>query len=110
MLTENINFKNFTFKKSKTKISLLFNKLLKQDNEILNSSKNTYLNSYNRNLINKFKNFSEIVVIGMGGSILGSKSIYSFLKDKIKKNFYFIDTFQFYIPRLKKKKIKFNYF
>ena len=110
MLTEKINFKNFTLKRSKTKIFILLKKLLKEDNEILNSSKNTYLNSYNRNLINKFKNFSEIVVIGMGGSILGSKSIYSFLKDKIKKNFYFIDTFQFYIPRLKKKKIKFNYF
>ena len=27
----------------------------------------------------------------MGGSILGSKSIYSFLKKKIKKNFLFLD-------------------
>ena len=82
MLTKNINFENFTFKKSKTKILSLFSKLLKEDNEILNSSKNTYLNSYNRNLINKFKNFSEVAVIGMGGSILGSKSIYNFLKKK----------------------------
>ena len=27
----------------------------------------------------------------MGGSILGAESIYEFLKDKIKKNFYFIN-------------------
>ena len=105
MLTKNINFENFTFKKSKTKILSLFSKLLKEDNEILNSSKNTYLNSYSRNLISKFKNFSEVAVIGMGGSILGSKSIYNFLKKKIKKNFNFIDTFQFNIPKSKKKKL-----
>ena len=30
----------------------------------------------------------------MGGSILGAKSIYSFLKQKIKKNFFFIDSFE----------------
>ena len=29
-------------------------------------------------------------IIGMGGSILGT-AIYEFLKDKIKKNFYFIN-------------------
>ena len=71
MLTKNINFENFTFKKPKSKILSFLSKLLKEDNEILDSSKNTYLNSYNRNLINKFKNFSEVFVIGMGGSILG---------------------------------------
>ena len=30
----------------------------------------------------------------MGGSILGTESIYSFLKHKIKKNFYFYDNLQ----------------
>ena len=39
----------------------------------------------------KFKNFSKIKLIGMGGSSLGAKSIYSFLKYKIKKKFIFID-------------------
>ena len=29
----------------------------------------------------------------MGGSILGAKSIYSFLNNKIKKNFFFVDSF-----------------
>ena len=105
MLTKNINFKNFIFKKSKTKIYFLFRKLLKEDNEILNSLKNTYQDSYSKRLINKFKNFKEIALIGMGGSILGSRSIYYFLKDKIKKSFYFIDTFQFESSLLNKKKL-----
>ena len=85
MLTKNIDFENFNFNKSKKKILFLLNKLLKEDNEILNSLKNTYRNSYSRKLISKFKNFKEIVLIGMGGSILGSKAIYNFLRDKIKK-------------------------
>ena len=105
MLTKNINFKNFRFKKSKKKILFLLNNLLKEDNEILNSLKNTYLNSYSRKLIKRLKNFREVSLIGMGGSILGSKSIYNFLKNKIKKNFYFIDTFQFDESRSKKKKL-----
>ena len=43
-----------------------------------------------RNL-KKFKNFKTIVLIGMGGSILGSEAIYDFFKKKIKKKFYFFD-------------------
>ena len=105
MLTKNINFKNFNIRRSKIKIYFLFRKLLKEDNEILNSLKNTYVNSYSRKLITKFKNFTEVVIIGIGGSILGSRSIYNFLKDKIKKSFYFIDTFQFDSSKFKKKKL-----
>ncbi len=41
--------------------------------------------------IKKLNKFKTVVVIGMGGSILGSKAIYSFLKHKIKKKFIFID-------------------
>ena len=43
-----------------------------------------------RNL-KKFKNFKTIVLIGMGGSILGSEAIYNFFKKKIKKKFYFFN-------------------
>ena len=42
--------------------------------------------SFNFQSIKKFNNFRTVVVIGMGGSILGTKAIYSFLKHKIKKN------------------------
>ena len=40
--------------------------------------------------IKDFKKFQMVIVIGMGGSILGAKAIYSFLKHKIKKKFIFI--------------------
>ena len=49
--------------------------------------------------------FKNIAVIGMGGSIMGSKSIYSFLKNRIKKNFFFLDNFEDNkIRNIKKKK------
>jgi len=47
------------------------------------------LNFKTKDLV-KFKKFKNIVVIGMGGSILGTESIYFFLKKKIKKKFYFL--------------------
>ena len=94
MLTKNIFFKNFALKKKNKKISLLFNNLLKEDNEIINSLKKDYKDSYQRNLISKLKKHSRVNIIGIGGSSLGSKSIYSFLKKKIKKNFQFQDNLE----------------
>ena len=67
----------------------------------LSSSKN---DNYDYKKIQRFKKFKNVVIIGMGGSILGSKAIYSFFKHKIKKNFIFIDNLDFEL--LKKEKIK----
>ena len=92
-------------KNQKKKILYLLKKLLKENNEILNSLKNTYTDSYKKKLITKFKNVPVVRLIGMGGSILGSRSIYNFLKDKISKNFYFIDTFQYENSEHKKRKL-----
>ena len=53
--------------------------------------------------IKNFKKFETIVIIGMGGSILGSKAIYSFLKHKINKKFVFIDNLdQGHLKKIKK--------
>ncbi len=53
--------------------------------------------------VKKFKKFKIIIIIGMGGSILGSKAIYSFLKNKINKKFLFIDNLdQGYLAKVKK--------
>jgi glucose-6-phosphate isomerase len=41
--------------------------------------------------LKKFKKFKTVIVVGMGGSILGSEAIYSFLEKKIRKFFLFID-------------------
>jgi len=91
VITNNINFKNFRIKKKNTKIKKDLKKLLKENNTILESLRTSYKNSYTNRIIQKFRNYSNIKIIGMGGSILGSESIYEFLKDKIKKNFCFIN-------------------
>ena len=41
--------------------------------------------------LNNFRKFENLVIIGMGGSILGTEAIYEFLKHKVKKNVQFID-------------------
>ena len=53
----------------------------------------------------KFKKFKTIVVIGMGGSILGTEALYYFLRKKIKKNFlFFNDIDEDKLQKLKAKK------
>lgn len=41
--------------------------------------------------LKKFKKFKNIVLIGMGGSILGSEAVFNFFEEKIKKKIYFLD-------------------
>tara|TARA_B100001175_G_scaffold313468_1_gene321115 strand:- start:63 stop:1280 length:1218 start_codon:yes stop_codon:yes gene_type:complete len=55
----------------------------------------------------KFKKFKTIVVIGMGGSILGSETLYCFLEDKIRKKFLFFD--DIHEDKLKQLKITQNF-
>ena len=94
MLTKNINFKNFRTKKNSTKIRKDLDNILIENNQIVKSLSPSYKNSYNKKTTSKFKKYSRIRVIGMGGSILGVESIYEFLKHKIKKNFYFNNNLQ----------------
>jgi glucose-6-phosphate isomerase len=109
MLTKNINFKNFKSKKnSNNKIKKDLDIILKENNEILKSLRPSYKNSYNNKTIKKFKKYSYIRVIGMGGSILGTESIYDFLKYKIKKNFYFNNNLQSKVNYSDKKNIYLN--
>ena len=93
-LSQNIHFKNFKIKKNKTKINNLKKKLLSlcnEKNEIIASLSKKYKYSFKNNEIRKYKNFLNYRIIGIGGSSLGAKAIYNFLKHKIKKKFYFID-------------------
>ncbi len=92
-LTKNINFRNFNIKKPKKKIANLLKDLLNNNHSVIESMRNSYKDSFTKKNISKYKKYSNIVLIGMGGSILGAKAIYNFLEHKIKKNFYFIDNF-----------------
>ena len=104
MLTKNINFKNFKLKKDSKEIKKDLKNLLKEKNVILQSLSPSYKNNYNKKIISKIKRYANIKVIGMGGSTLGTQSIYDFLNHKIKKNFLFINNLQSKIKNLDKKK------
>ena len=105
MLTRNIDFKNFKIKKNNQKVKKELKKILQENNEVIKSLKKTYKNSYNRKLVNKYNKDLNYRVIGMGGSTLGSQTIYDFLGKKIKKNFSFIDNLQSITKTNNKKKI-----
>jgi len=93
MLSKNINFKN-KLKKNNKKIKEDLKKLLKEKSTILNSLSTKYKNSYSKKNILNLKNYKNIRVIGMGGSILGTEAIFDFLRPKIKKNFKFINNLE----------------
>ena len=94
MLTKNIKFKNFKIKKNSKQIKKDLKNILLNRNAVLNSLSTNYKNSYNKKIILKFKKFSNIRIIGMGGSILGTESIFYFLKNRIKKNLFFFNNLQ----------------
>ena len=58
---------------------------------LLESFEKDYKFDFSKSVVKKFSKYKNIIVIGMGGSILGTKSIYSFLKKRIKKEVFFFD-------------------
>ncbi|MBD1172486.1 glucose-6-phosphate isomerase [Pelagibacterales bacterium SAG-MED05] len=98
MIYKNFIQKEFFNLNNNKKINKKFYNILNNITFDLNSSKsvfNSLSNKFKFNFkikdLNKFKKFNTVVIIGMGGSILGSEAIYSFLKKKIKKDFIFLN-------------------
>ena len=91
MLTSRIRFKNFNLKSKNTSIKKKLNFLLNEKNEIIKSLSKNYKNSYNPKILSKYKKNKNFRLIGMGGSSLGTQAIYDFLREKIKKNFIFVN-------------------
>ena len=93
MLTKNISLKGFGIKKNRSKIkSNIIKKLdIYKDNKLINSFSKDYIYDFTKSEIEKYKKFKSYNLIGMGGSSLGAKAIYKFLKPKIKKKFIFLD-------------------
>ena len=103
-LTNTIKFQNVKTKKNDQKLKKLLNNFLKSDNYILKSLGKSYKDSWNKKLKVDFDKYKNVILIGMGGSIMGSRAIFNFLNKKIKKNFYFIDNFEHNkIKNIKKK-------
>jgi len=92
MLTPRISYINYKTKKVKiTIIKKRLFELIKDKNQIINSLSKDYKNNFNKQILKKYKSSLNYRVIGVGGSSLGTKAIYNFLKHKIKKNFTFVD-------------------
>ena len=94
MLSKNIHFKNFNFKFNNKKIKKELKIILNENNETLKSLTPGYKYQYNKSLIKKYKKEKILKIIGMGGSILGTRAIYDFLKYKIKKKIIFYDNLE----------------
>ena len=87
--------KNFLIKKDKQRIIKILKQILGEDTQTIKCLSSLYKNSYQKKQLLKYKKkITDYRIIGMGGSILGVKAIYDFLKHKIKKNFIFIDNLQ----------------
>jgi len=96
-------FKNFVqenkfIKKSKGPLTKKFEKVIKEISQEIDESSKT-LNVLSKKFkfnfdfkdLQKYKKYNTIALIGMGGSILGSEAIHSFLEKKIKKRVYFFN-------------------
>jgi len=103
MLTKGVKFTNFKIKKNSLLIKKKLISLLKSKNEILNSLSQNYKDNFTKKILLKYKRNTNYRVIGMGGSSLGTQTIYDFLKHKIKKKFVFSDNLQVNLIKDKKK-------
>ena len=72
-------------------LSLLFEKIfreisfdIKSEDKTLNMLNDNYKFNFLKKDLKKFRKFKKIVIIGMGGSILGSEAIISFSKSLIR--------------------------
>lgn len=102
-MKNNLSLKNFihrkhleknsvkAFTKKYSKILVETRKDIFKPKKTLNVLNKKYFSNFKFGELRKLKKFKTIVLIGMGGSILGSEAIYSFLNKKIKKKLYFFD-------------------
>ena len=91
---QNEYFNNSLIKKLIKKNKKLEKKIfenINSENQTLNVLSRKYKFNFKIEELKKFLKFKTVAIIGMGGSILGSKSMYYMFKDKIKKKFYFFD-------------------
>ena len=100
MIKKDNFFKNFfagsnVYKQNVKKTKKIFN-LFKEDFKngempFLESYTKDYKFEFSKEIIKKYSKYKNIVIIGMGGSILGTKSIYSFFEKKVRKKMFFFD-------------------
>jgi len=115
------NKKSFSIENNIDKKYFINNLYLKDKAKIKKNIKNIYSDlDYKKNIfhilskkfvinlnkinLKKYNKYKSVIVIGMGGSTLGANAIYSFLEQKIKKLFIFLDNLDYRkIEKIKKK-------
>jgi len=107
MFNKFIELENFSLKSRNKKIAKILLSLTNKhkSDQLLKSLTSNYNYSFKKKILRKFKKEKSFKIIGMGGSILGAKAIYDFLK--CKKKFYFIDNLQ-NNPRSFEKRVRTN--
>jgi glucose-6-phosphate isomerase len=105
MFTQGISFRHFCIKKKKLFIKKNLKLILNENNQIIHSLSKSYKDSFNKKNIKHFNKKFDYRIIGMGGSTLGAQAIYDFLKNKIKKNFIFVDNLNAYENKKTKKNL-----
>ena len=107
MLSRNIKLENFKNTKISKKLITHYKKLINEknnQNNLINSFTKSYPYSYSKQQLIKYKKYNVFQIFGMGGSSLGSKAIYNFIKFKIKKKFYFFNNIDTNNKSIKDKK------
>ena len=87
----NSSIYNINLKKTKKKFDALLIDLKNKKIPLIESYEKKYKLSFTKQKVKELKKYKNIIIIGMGGSILGAKSIYSYLRDKIEKKVFFFD-------------------
>ena len=102
ILHKNNFFEKGLNNKKQSKLNNSFSKILDEINFNLENTKDTFhvLSKkfefdFHLKDLKKFDKFKTVVVVGMGGSILGSNAIYDFMKHKVKKKFIFFDNLDY---------------
>ena len=82
MITSGIKLINFKKITNSLYIKKNLKLILKEKNQVIESLKTSYQNNFEKKKILKYKKALDFRIIGMGGSSLGAKAIYDFLKKK----------------------------
>ena len=108
MFSKKIKITCFDLKTNNNKkIKRLFSEILQKKDpncKVIDTFSNNYQYSFYKKKINKFKKYKAISIFGLGGSSLGIKAIYDFLRFKIRKKVYFYDNLNVAIPKIVKNK------
>ena len=100
-------FNRNAYSKDKVRIEAVINNIypsINKKKDTFHSLSKDFKLNFQYSDLEKFNKYKSVILIGMGGSVLGAKAIYSYCNDKIKKKFIFCDDLdQLKIEKIKKK-------